>query len=83
MATMKEVADEAAKEAVREVFEKFGVNTDDPKSIEEFRDDIRFSRGIRRKADMGIDAILKLVFLTIAGAIMSAVAKHFHIGPTP
>lgn len=83
MATMKEVADEAAREAVREVFEKLGVDTENQVSIDEFREDLRFSRSIRRKADMGTDAILKLVFLTIAGAIMSAVAKHFHIGPTP
>jgi hypothetical protein len=32
---------------------------------------------------MGIDAILKLVFLAIASAIMGAVAKYLHIGPTP
>jgi hypothetical protein len=83
MSAAKDIADQAAREAVKEVFEKLGVDTDDPKSVEEFREDIRFSRSIRKKADMGTEAIFKLVFLTIAGAIMSAVAKHFHIGPHP
>jgi hypothetical protein len=68
---------------VRETFSKLGVDTDDQESVDAFRDDLRFARTIRTKAGMGIDAILKLVFLAIASAIMGAVAKYLHIGPTP
>ena len=77
------IAKAAAHEAVRETFQKLGVDTDDQESVDAFRDDLRFARTIRTKAGMGIDAILKVIFLAIASAIMGAVAKHFHIGPTP
>ena len=77
------IAKAAAHEAVRETFQKLGVDTDDQESVDAFRDDLRFARTIRTKAGMGIDAILKLVFLAIASAIMGAVAKYLHIGPTP
>lgn len=77
------IAKAAAHEAVRETFSKLGVDTDDQESVDAFRDDLRFARTIRQKAGMGIDAILKVVFVAIASAIAGAVAKHFHIGPTP
>ena len=77
------IAKAAAHEAVRETFSKLGVDTDDQESVDAFRDDLRFARTIRTKASMGTDAVLKLVFLAIASAIMGAVAKQFHIGPTP
>ena len=77
------IAKAAAHEAVRETFQKLGVDTDDQESVDAFRDDLRFARTIRQKAGMGIDAILKVVFVAIASAIAGAVAKHFHIGPTP
>lgn len=77
------IAKAAAHEAVRETFSKLGVDTDDQESVDAFRDDLRFARTIRQKAGMGIDAILKVVFVAIASAIMGAVAKYLHIGPTP
>lgn len=77
------IAKAAAHEAVRETFSKLGVDTDDQESVDAFRDDLRFARTIRQKAGMGIDAILKVVFVAIASAIAGAVAKYLHIGPTP
>ena len=77
------IAKAAAHEAVRETFQKLGVDTDDQESVDAFRDDLRFARTIRQKAGMGIDAILKVVFVAIASAIAGAVAKYLHIGPTP
>lgn len=76
------IAKAAAHEAVRETFQKLGVDTDDQESVDAFRDDLRFARTIRQKASLGTDAVLKLVFVAIASAIMGAVAKHFHVGPT-
>ena len=77
------IAKAAAHEAVRETFQKLGVDTDDQESVDAFRDDLRFARTIRTKAGMGIDAILKVIFLAIASATVGAVAKYLHIGPTP
>jgi hypothetical protein len=77
------IAKAAAHEAVRETFQKLGVDTDDQESVDAFRDDLRFARTIRQKAGMGIDAIVKVVFVAIASAIAGAVAKYLHIGPTP
>ena len=77
------IAKAAAHEAVRETFSKLGVDTDDQESVDAFRDDLRFARTIRQKAGMGVDAILKVVFVAIASAIAGAVAKYLHIGPTP
>jgi hypothetical protein len=79
----KAIADQAAREAVRETFILLGVDTTDSESIDAFQADLRFNRSLRRRADQGVDAFFKLLFLTIAGAIVGAVAKHFHIGPTP
>ena len=76
----KAIADQAAREAVREAFILLGVDTEDPKSIDDFQADLRFNRSLRRRADQGTDAFFKLVFLAIAGAIISAVAKYLHIG---
>lgn len=77
------IAKQAAREAVRETFSKLGVDTEDQESVDAFRDDLRFARTIRRRADMGTDAVLKLVLLAIASAIVGAVAKYMHLGTHP
>jgi hypothetical protein len=79
--SQQSIADEAAAKAVRECFILLGVDVDDTASVEEFREDLRFGRGLRKRADQGIDAIFKLVFLAIAGAVVSAIAKYFHLSP--
>lgn len=81
MATQQSIADEAAGKAVRECFALLGVDVDDKQSVEEFREDLRFGRSLRKRADQGVDALFKLVFLAIAGAVVSAVAKYFHLTP--
>lgn len=80
MATTKEIAEEAAKEAVRATFDLLGVNVADPQSVEEFRNDLRFSRSIRKRGEQGVDAIWKLVFLAIAGSLITAVANQLGLG---
>lgn len=80
MSVAKDIAEQAAKEAVRSTFEKLGVNTEDPESVEAFQADLRFNRGLRKRAEQGTNAFFQLVFLAIAGAIVTAVAKYLHIG---
>lgn len=77
----KAIADQAAREAVRETFILLGVDTADSESIDQFQADLRFNRSLRKRADQGIDAFFKLLFLAIAGAIITALAKHLGIGP--
>jgi len=74
------IAKAAAHEAVRETFSKLGVDTESPESIEAFKDDLRFSRAIRKRAEQGTDAFFRLVFLAIAGAVLTALADHFGFG---
>jgi hypothetical protein len=76
----KAIADQAAREAVREAFILLGVDTEDPKSIDDFQADLRFNRSLRRRADQGVDAFFKLLFLAIAGAILTALGKYLGIG---
>ena len=76
----KSVAEEAAEKAVRETFLLLGVDVDDHESIESFREDISFSRGMRKRAEQGVDVFFKLVFASVATAIISAVWKYLHPG---
>lgn len=67
-------ASEIADKAVKKTFAILGVDIDDPKSIEEFREDLRFGKRLRKAADHG--------FLAFAGAIAAAVAAAIWIGAT-
>ena len=76
----KAIADQAAREAVKEAFILLGVDTESPESVDAFQADLRFNRSLRKRADQGIDAFFKLLFLAIAGAILTAIAKYLGIG---
>lgn len=80
MSVAKDIAEQAAKEAVRSTFAKLGVDTENPESVDAFQADLRFNRSLRKRADQGIDAFFKLLFLAIAGAILTAIAKYLGIG---
>ena len=51
---------EAADAAVRKVFAILGVDIDKPESVEEFREDLRFGKKLRKASDHGI-----LVFIAV------------------
>lgn len=59
----------SAELAVKKVFAILGVNIDEPKEVEEFRENLRFGATLRRAADRGMLA-MTVVF---AGAIMAAI----------
>ena len=50
--------EEAAKVAVKHVFEILGVDVDDPKQVEDFREDLRFSGGMRDMTRKGKIAMM-------------------------
>lgn len=60
---------DAADRAVRKVFAILGVDVDKPESVEEFRQDLRFGKKLRRIADHGTLAFFGAVALAIAGSI--------------
>jgi hypothetical protein len=72
--TRAECADIADK-AVKKTFAILGVNVDDPASIEEFRQDLRFGKRLRKLADHGGLAFAAAVSIAIAAAIWAGVAE--------
>lgn len=68
-------SEKAADEAVRKVFAIMGVNVDDPESVENFRDSLRFGKAMHQAASKGAcafisalgAAILYLIFELITG----------------
>jgi hypothetical protein len=57
---------ESADRAVRKVFELLGVDIDKPESVEEFREDLRFGKKLRKAADHGFLAVVGLLFIALA-----------------
>ena len=60
---------EIADRAVRKTFAILGVNIDNPESVEEFRQDLRFGKKLRRLADHGTMAFFAAVAIAIVGAL--------------
>ena len=48
-----EIIEEAANAAVKKTFAILGVDVDKPESVEEFREDLRFGRRLRKMSDHG------------------------------
>jgi hypothetical protein len=67
-------ADEAAERAVKKVFAILGVDVEKPESVEEFREDLRFGKKLRRGADHG--------FLVMTAVIVTAVLAALWAGIT-
>lgn len=69
-----------ADQAVKKVFSLLGVDVDNPESVEEFRQDLRFGKKIRKAADHGLMAVVAIFFVAIAAAtwigIVERVSAH-------
>lgn len=63
------VSEESADRAVRKVFAILGVDVDRPESVEDFREDLRFGKRMRKAADHGLLALMGV----LAAAAMAAV----------
>lgn len=75
-----EYAEEAADQAVRKVFAILGVDVDKPESVEEFREDLRFGKKLRKVADHGILAIVGLIVVGIGAAVWSGIVSKIKGG---
>jgi len=73
-----EVYEQAAERAVRKVFAILGVDVDKPESVEEFREDLRFGRRLRKAADHGILVLVGVLIAGITAAIWAGVVSSIN-----
>ena len=66
---MADAAEQAADQAVAKVFAILGVDIKKPESVEEFREDLRFGKKMRKMADHGQLAMVGVFVLGICWAI--------------
>lgn len=64
----------AADHAVKKVFAILGVDVDKPESVEEFREDLRFGKKMRKAADHGQFVFWGAVALGLTLALWDGVA---------
>lgn len=70
---------EIADKAVKKTFAILGVNIDDPESIEEFRQDLRFGKRLRKIADHGTLAFFAAVAVAIVGALWIGISQSLKV----
>ena len=74
--------DEVMEKAVKKVFYVLGVDVDNPREVEEFRKDLRFSGSLRGMANKGAMVFWLGVVAAIAGALwLGIVAKIKGVSP--
>jgi hypothetical protein len=66
-------AAEAAEIAVKRVFAILGVDIDKPESVEEFREDLRFGKRLRKGADHGFLAFVAILTTGVAAALWAGI----------
>jgi hypothetical protein len=64
---------DAADRAVKKVFAILGVDIDKPESVEEFREDLRFGKKMRKAADHGFLAIVGLLVIGLGAAVWAGI----------
>ena len=67
------ISEESADRAVKKVFAILGVDINKPESVEEFREDLRFGRKLRKLADHGTLVIVGLLFTGLAWAVFEGI----------
>jgi hypothetical protein len=61
---------------VHEVFAILGVDVDKPESVEEFREDLRFGKKLRKAADHGMLALLGVMAAAFAGVVWAGIVSR-------
>lgn len=69
---------EAADRAVKKVFAILGVDIDKPESVEEFREDLRFGKKMRKVADHGFLALMGVVTASFAAAVWAGIISKIN-----
>ena len=67
------ISEEAAEHAVRKVFAILGVDIHKPESVEEFREDLRFGKKLRKAADHGMLAVVGLIVVGLGAVVWAGV----------
>lgn len=67
------LAGDAADHAVKKVFAILGVDIDKPESVEEFREDLRFGKKLRKAADHGTVAFIVLLTGAMGAALWAGI----------
>ena len=70
-------ANQAASSAVAQVFAILGVDVNEPREVEEFRQNLRFGATLRRAADKGLFAFVGACMTLIVAALVSGIASKF------
>jgi len=73
-----EVIEIAVDKAVKKTFAILGVDVDRPESVEEFREDLRFGKAMRKYASHGFLAFIAVVFAGLAGSIWYGLIEKIH-----
>lgn len=64
-----------ADQSVKKVFAILGVDIDDPQQVEEFREDLRFGKRLRKYSDYGMMAVVAAVFVALAAAFWAGIVS--------
>lgn len=71
----------AAEQAVKKVFAILGVNIDCPESVEEFREDLRFGKKMRKAAGHSTLAFVGVATVGMAYAAWAGIISYIkHLG---
>lgn len=73
-------AEKSAEIAVKRVFAILGVDVDKPESVEEFREDLRFGKRLRKGADHGFLAFVVILTSGIAAALWAGITSKVGAG---
>jgi hypothetical protein len=60
---------------VKKVFAILGVDIDKPESVEEFRQDLRFGKKMRKAADHGFLAMIGLIVVGLGAALWAGIVS--------
>ncbi len=74
------MSEDAAQLAVKKVFAILGVDIDRPESVEEFREDLRFGRRLRKVADHGMLAFFGVAAAALAAAVWAGIVSKISGG---
>lgn len=66
---------QAADLAVKKVFYLLGVDVEDASSVEDFREDLRFGRRLRKLANNGMMGVVGLLALGLVTALYSGIVS--------
>ena len=70
------MSENAAEHAVKKVFAILGVDIDRPESVEEFREDLRFGKRMRKIADHGTLALFGVFAAGLAAALWAGIVSN-------